>query len=160
MLHIEDYDNTIMINNDIEEIIIDQLKHPLDNIPPMVNKITVKKSINIYKRQNRIPYGCYLIIENIIINDIDVFNNMKEEDYLNITALVLHDEEIISMPESVSSLHNLQELILSNNEITIIPESISSLHNLQKLNLGYNQITIIPESIGFINQFTNIKFSQ
>ena len=69
MLHIEDYDNTIMINNDIEEIIIDQLKHPLDNIPPMVNKITVKKSINIYKRQNRIPYGCASIIENITINN-------------------------------------------------------------------------------------------
>ena len=55
MLHIENYDNTMMINNDIEEIIIDELNYPLDNVPPSVNKITVKKSINVYKRQNRIP---------------------------------------------------------------------------------------------------------
>ena len=67
MQHIEKYDNTIMINNDIEEIIIDVLTEPLDNLPPMVNKITVKNSINIYKRQNRIPYGYYLLISLPII---------------------------------------------------------------------------------------------
>ena len=61
MLHIKKYNYAIMINNDIEEIIIDELNYPLDNLPPTVNKITVKNSINIYKRQNRIPYGCYLI---------------------------------------------------------------------------------------------------
>ena len=67
MLHIKKYDNTMMINNDIEEIIIDELNYPLDNVPPSVNKITVKKSINIYKRQNRIPYCCEFIIENITL---------------------------------------------------------------------------------------------
>ena len=147
MLHIKDYNKTTIINNDIEEIIIDQLKHPLDNLPPSINKITVKKSINIYRRQNRIPYGCASIIENITINDINVFNNMKEEDYLDITALVLFDNEITIIPESISSLINLQILSLSYNQITIIPESISLLHNLQELYLYNNQIIIIPESI-------------
>ena len=104
MLHIKKYNNTIMINNDIEEIIIDELNYPLDNLPPTVNKITVKNSINIYKRQNRIPYGCASIIENITINDIDVFNNMKEEDYLDITALYLVNNEITVIPEQIGSL--------------------------------------------------------
>ena len=147
MLHIKKYNYAIMINNDIEEIIIDVLTEPLDNLPPTVNKITVKKSFNIYKRQNRIPYGCEFIIENITINDINVFNNMKEEDYLDITELNLSDNEISIIPESISLLINLQILHLSSNNITIIPESIGSLYNLQKLNLGYNQITVIPESI-------------
>ena len=61
MQHIKKYDNTTIINNDIDEIIIDELNNPLDNLPPTVNKITVKKSFNIYKRKNRIPYGCHLI---------------------------------------------------------------------------------------------------
>ena len=69
MQHIKKYDNTTIINNDIDEIIIDELNNPLDNLPPSVNKITVKKSFNIYKRQNRIPYGCDFIIENITINN-------------------------------------------------------------------------------------------
>ena len=46
------------------------------------------------------------IIDSICIsgNDIDVFNNIKEEDYPDIT-----------------------EINLSHNEITIIPEQIGSL---------------------------------
>ena len=67
MLYIKKYNNAIMINNDIKEIIIDQLTEPLDNISPMVNKITVKNSINIYKRQNRISHAYYLLISLPII---------------------------------------------------------------------------------------------
>ena len=59
MLHIEKYNNTTIINNDIKEIIIDQLTESLDNINPMINKITVKKSFNIYKRQNRLLIETY-----------------------------------------------------------------------------------------------------
>ena len=154
MLHIKDYNKTTIINNDIEEIIIDQLKHPLDNLPPSINKITVKKSINIYKRQNRIPYGCYLIIENITINDIDVFNNMKEEDYPDIAVLNLGDNKITIIPEQISLLYNLRELYLFDNQITIIPVSISSLINLQILNLSSNNITIIPE---YISSLINLQ---
>ena len=126
MLHIKKYNNAIMINNDIEEIIIDELNYPLDNLSPSINKITVKNSFNIYKRQNRIPYGCYLIIEKIIINNIDVFNNIEEEDYLDITVLDLASNEITVIPESISSLHNLRELYLYNNQITSVPESIKN----------------------------------
>ena len=67
MQYIETYNNTTIIDDNIGEIIIDQLTEILDNISPMVNKITVKNSINIYKRQNRIPYGYYLLISLPII---------------------------------------------------------------------------------------------
>ena len=160
MLHIKDYNKTTIINNDIEEIIIDELNYPLDNINPMVNKITVKRSFNIHKRQNRIPYGCAFIIENITINDINVFNNMKEEDYPDITLLVLSDEEIIDIPESVSSLHNLQMLFLSKNQITVIPEFIGSLHNLKYLSLCNNKMTVIPESIGSLHNLQTLNLSE
>ena len=149
MLHITEYNNTTIINNDIEEVIIDKLFSPLDNLPPTVNKITIRKSINIYRRQNKIPYDCELIIENIVIHDVDVdvYNNMKEEDYLDITELYLSHSNITNIPESINSLINLKILYLSNNKITSIPESIGSLVNLQKLYLYDNQITSIPKSI-------------
>ena len=53
----------------------------IDNL----NKITIKKSFNIYKKQNRISYGCKFIIEKIKIN---VFNNIKEDDYNNKITIV------------------------------------------------------------------------
>jgi len=53
MLYIKEYNNTTVIENDIEEIVIDYLIHPLDNLPIFISKITVKKSINIYRRQDK-----------------------------------------------------------------------------------------------------------
>jgi len=169
MLHIKHYNDTIIIENDIEKVIIDKLIHPLNNLPPTVNKITIRKSINVYKRQNKIPYNCKLIIENIKINNINVFDNMKEEDYLDITELYLINNELTSIPESISSLVNLRKLFLFTNKITSIPESIGSLINLQILDLYDNKITSIPESISSLvnlqqlylhnNQITSIPDS-
>ena len=154
MLYLREYNNTTIIDNDIEEIIINKLYSPLDNLPPSVNKITIGKSINIYRRQNKIPYNCKLIIENVIINNYGIFNNIKEEDYLDITELYLSGNQITNIPKSIWSLINLKELYLSYNQITSISESIGSLINLQDLYLCNNQITSIPESIGLL---TNLK---
>jgi len=93
MLHIKEYNSTTIIENDIEEVIIDELFYPLNNLPP-----TIKKSITIYRKQNKIPYNCKLIIENITINNIDILNNMKEEDYFDITELYLNNYQIITIP--------------------------------------------------------------
>jgi len=92
MLHIKEYNSTTIIENDIEEVIIDELFYPLNNLPPTINKIT------IYRKQNKIPYNCKLIIENITINNIDILNNMKEEDYFDITELYLNNYQIITIP--------------------------------------------------------------
>jgi len=150
MLHIKEYNNTAIIDNGIEEIIIDKLNCPLDNLPPTINKIIIKKSINIYRRQNKIPYNCELIIENVTIGNINVFNDMKEEDYLDITELVLIHSQITSIPESISSLVNLQILKLSFNKITSIPEYIGLLVNLKKLDLSGNRIISIPMLSGIL----------
>ncbi len=67
-----------------------------------------------------------MVIENITINDIDVFNNMKEEDYPDITVLNLGDNKITSIPEQISLLINLQKLYLfDNNYYTRINQFIT-----------------------------------
>jgi len=122
----------------LKRLFIDKLFSPLDNLPPTIGKITIKKSVNIYRKQNKIPYECMLTIENIEINNIDIFNNMKEENYLNITELYLNNNEITNILESIGSQINLQELCISYNQITSIPEYISLLVNLQTLKLYNN----------------------
>jgi len=46
MPHIEHYYYDTIIENDIEEVIINELVYSLDNLPPTVNKITIKISLH------------------------------------------------------------------------------------------------------------------
>jgi len=154
MLSIKEYTEKTTIDNGIEEIIIEKLKYPLNNLPITVNKITIEKQINVFRRKHKIPYGCELIIENNKIDNIETFNKMQKDDYLDITDIELNNCNLKPFPIIIFKLTNLQKLYLYESQITEIPDSIASLTNLQKLDLSYNQITEIPDSIGFL---TNLQ---
>jgi hypothetical protein len=82
MLHIKNYNKTIIIDNDIEEIIIDELKHPLDNIPPMVNKITVKKVLIFIKDKIGFHMGVNLLYYCDIC-DFVFFSQLYKDKHIN-----------------------------------------------------------------------------
>ena len=54
------------IADDVESIVIERLYNPLNNIPLTVNKIIIKKQINVFKREHTIPLNCTLVIENTV----------------------------------------------------------------------------------------------
>jgi GTPase SAR1 family protein len=72
----------------------------------------------------------------------------------NLNVLNLNNNRLSTLPESISTLTNLNVLDLENNQLTTLPESISTLTNLNTLNLSYNQLTTLPESISTL---TNLK---
>ena len=98
MLSIKQYTEKTTIDNGIEEIIINKLKYPLNNLPITVNKITIKNQLNVFRREHKIPYGCGLIIENIKINNIETINKMQEDDYLDITDIELNNCDLKQFP--------------------------------------------------------------
>ena len=55
---------------------------------------------------------------------------------------------LLSLPESIGQLTNLQTLWLVNNQLSALPESIGQLANLQTLDLYINHLSALPESIG------------
>ena len=58
-----------------------------------------------------------------------------------VTKLYLTYNQLTELPESISSLSNLEWLWLSGNKLTELPESISSLSKLKRLDLHGNQLT-------------------
>jgi len=60
----------------------------------------------------------------------------------------LNGNEIKSLPESISSLQNLETLSIYRNYITEIPSGIGKLKNLKYLNLNNNAIEKINPEIG------------
>ena len=75
---------------------------------------------------------------------------------MNIIILNLHNNNLTSLPESISKLTNLQILDLSENRITELPSSIGKLTNLVNLNLSENKITKLPSFIGKLTQLMTL----
>ncbi len=61
-----------------------------------------------------------------------------------INIVILHNNNLTSIPKSIGKLSNLQELDLNDNNLTSLPESIQMLTKLQSLNLSDNNLMNIP----------------
>ncbi len=68
-----------------------------------------------------------------------------DEDH--VMRLVLHDCELVALPESITALGNLKELIISSNMISSLPPNFSHLDKLQKLKYGLNRLETIDPQI-------------
>jgi hypothetical protein len=78
----------------------------------------------------------------------------------NIRWLLLSCNRIRAIPETISTLTNLQQLDLEDNKIRAIPETISTLTNLQQLDLGRNKIRMIPESIAALVNLRSLSLKR
>ena len=63
----------------------------------------------------------------------------------DLTTLQVDKNSLTSLPSGVGDLSQLQLLIASNNDIVSVPESINNLSQVWYLDLGYNAIQEIPD---------------
>jgi GTPase SAR1 family protein len=60
--------------------------------------------------------------------------------------------QLMSLPDSLRHLTQLQTLDLSRNRLTVLQESLGQLTQLHSLNLSVNMLTALPESLGQLTQ--------
>ncbi len=78
----------------------------------------------------------------------------------NLSVLCLQKNLLEDVPECLfTSLLLLVELMLSNNKLKVIPESIGGLTNLTDLKLDNNKLESLPNSIGFLTNLTSLSIS-
>ncbi|PTB83596.1 protein kinase [Sulfurovum lithotrophicum] len=72
--------------------------------------------------------------------------NTVAENALPFTTrwLILTDNEIEKLPESMGELTLLQKCMLSGNKLTTLPQSMSKCHNLELLRIAVNKLTELP----------------
>ena len=58
--------------------------------------------------------------------------------------LILTNNLLRSLPDSIGQLSKLQKLMLAGNKLQILPQSLSNCHNLQLIRLAANQLTELP----------------
>lgn len=61
--------------------------------------------------------------------------------------LILTDNELKILPDSIGDLKLLQKCMLSGNELTSLPESMRNCHNLELLRIAVNKLESLPTSI-------------
>lgn len=61
--------------------------------------------------------------------------------------LILTNNQIAHIPETISECKRLQKLMLSGNSLTALPEGIARCNNLELLRIAANQIRILPEGL-------------
>jgi hypothetical protein len=70
------------------------------------------------------------------------------------TSLDLQDRQIVSLPESIGNLTDLETLDIRSNQLVKLPETIGNLSNLTYVWANNNLLRSLPESIG---NLTNLK---
>ena len=58
--------------------------------------------------------------------------------------LILTDNAITSLPESMGDLSLLQKCMLSGNKLTSLPQSMAKCHNLELLRISVNELSELP----------------
>ena len=59
--------------------------------------------------------------------------------------LILTDNQLESLPQSIGGCANLQKLMLSGNKLRSLPHALSECSNLELLRISANQLNEIPE---------------
>ncbi|MDD1422798.1 leucine-rich repeat domain-containing protein [Dolichospermum sp. ST_sed1] len=78
----------------------------------------------------------------------------------NLKKLIIRNNNLTSLPESIGIQSNLKELYLSRNNLTSLPKSIGMLSNLQVLNLNNNKLTSLPESIATLIKIKYLELDE
>ncbi|RJG38592.1 leucine-rich repeat-containing protein kinase family protein [Motilimonas pumila] len=61
--------------------------------------------------------------------------------------LILTDNQISELPESLGECHRLQKLALAGNQLTSLPASMAKLQNLELLRISANKLNAFPEQL-------------
>lgn len=61
--------------------------------------------------------------------------------------LILTDNQIEALPNSLGNCHLMQKLALAGNKLTTLPSNLSQLYNLELLRISANQLTECPEQL-------------
>ena len=104
----------------------------------------------------------YVTEKNITVRMLDLSNNQLTTLPESITKLpslkrlFLSNNQLITLPESIGLLQGLEWLFLGNNQLTTLPESITKLPSLEKLYLDHNLLITLPESIGKLQSLKHL----
>ena len=90
-------------------------------------------------------------------NNIEIF----EENSLPLSTrwLILTDNNLQAIPESIGDLSLLQKFMISGNQLTFLPSSISNCKNLELLRISANKLSSFPNILLSLPKLSWLAYS-
>lgn len=130
--------------------VLDLTNNNLSSLPDDFDRF--KKLKRIFLSNNQFDHVPKVLAKLPILSMIAMRNNkikIFEENALPLSTrwLILTDNELISLPQSLGDLKLLQKCMLSGNKLSSLPESISKCQNLELLRIAANNLRLFPKSL-------------
>ena len=97
---------------------------------------------------------------NLNNSDVEEILNYVTEKNITVRMLDLSNNQLTTLPESITKLPSLEKLYLDHNLLITLPESIGKLQSLKHLDLRFNELTALPESIGDLQSLEDLYLTK
>ncbi len=141
---------------------LDLSNNALSHIPDEIRKLKKLKIVFFSNNLFTTVPSAFKECENLYMlglkaNQIEQF----DEDILplSISWLILTDNRLKSLPDSIGKLTKLQKFPLAGNQLTHLPESMAECRNLELLRLSANQLKAIPSWLLKLPKLSWLAFS-
>ena len=127
--------------------ILDLSNNELSSLPDEIAQLTQLKIIFASNNNFTIlpsVLGLCPLLEMIGFKSNQITEVPAESLPSQLRWLILTDNKITALPETLGNRPRLQKLALAGNKLTHLPESMSQLNNLELLRLSANQLTAFP----------------
>lgn len=141
--------------------ILDLSNNQLSSIPNLERLTNLKIAFFSYNLFTEVPNAFKgsknLYMLGLKANQIEVF----DEDILplSISWLILTDNKLRTLPESIGDLTKLQKFPLAGNQLSNLPDSMQKCKNLELLRLSANNLTHIPHWLLELPKLSWLAFS-
>lgn len=141
--------------------VLDLSHNALSSLPVELSRLTTLKiAFFSYNRFTHVPsfVGCdNLSMLGFKGNQIEKF----DEDILPLSMrwLILTDNKLTHLPQSIGKLRKLQKFPLAGNQITKLPDEMAQCRNLELLRISANQLREIPAWMFDLPKLSWLAFS-
>ncbi len=142
--------------------VLDLTDNNLTTLPDDFDKF--KKLKILFLSNNQFNHVPKILAKLPILSMIGMRNNkikIFEENSLPLSTrwLILTDNELTSLPQSIGDLKLLQKCMLSGNKLSFLPESLNKCFNLELLRIAANKLTSFPTSLLSLPKLSWLAYS-
>ncbi|MDG6773913.1 leucine-rich repeat-containing protein kinase family protein [Thiomicrorhabdus sp. ZW0627] len=128
--------------------ILDLSNNQLTTLPEDLNRLHQLKSLflnnNLFESVPQSLASCPKL--DLISFKSNRVKHFPENAVPNDTRwLILTDNQLTHLPNSIGNLHRLQKLMLAGNQLQALPESLSQCQSLQLMRISANQLSNLPD---------------